>query len=269
MPASGNAEIKPLTGRSRDFLETVLPAASTGKLLALQQYLRQEPRFLNAIGPHGRTILWEAARKGKLDVVRYLVGEGADLGVRGCYFRDTKVEVTPWCVALIEGRQSVVAFLEASGAGCSFDSACFLGDLEQVKIQLNADPSLCDRPVECGSDEINFRPIHYAVAGEQFSILKELISRGADARDDGERLVSSSIDHEDTSILECLLKHGARPRAGDANEASLDPRLEAIFYAYGYEFDINAPDRLGFPPLVEACRGNHNAKDNPEEAKAL
>ncbi len=266
---SSRRPIKPLTGRSRDFLEIVLPAASAGNLPALQIYLKKEPRFLRAVGPHGRTLLWEAARKGRLGTVRFLVNKGVGLEVRGGYFRETKVEVTPWCIATIFEKSLVSDFLKESGATYSLDSACYLGDLKTVQNIISEYPSLVDRPVKCASGETGFRPIHYAVSGGHLQIVRELISRGADVTEDGGRLVSWALDIEETSILEILLAMGAKPRPGDANEACLDPKWASIFAPYEYELNIDAPDRHGFPPLVEACRGNHNAKDDLEEVTKL
>ena len=260
---------KPLTGKSSDFLKLVLPAASSGNIPALRAYLKEEPRFIRAIGPHGRTLLWEAARNGKLDATRFLVEKGADLEVRGGYFRESKVELTPWCIATFRKKTQAADFLKECGAAYSLDSACYLGDLQAVRNMMEKDSDLIDRPVECASGETGFRPIHYAVSGGHLPIVKALISGGVDAKKDDQRLVSWALDLEETTLLEYLLELGAKPRPGDANEACLDPKWAAVFANHGYELDIDAPDRHGFPPLVEACRGNHNAGDNHLEVAEL
>ncbi len=255
---------KPLTGRSRDFLEIVLPAAAAGRLDAVRHYVEQEPRFVSATGPHGRTMLWEAARGNRLETVQFLAAAGADIEARGCYFRETKAEISPWCVATHRGHNAVADCMRRFGATFGIDSACFLGDGERVEALLAKRPTLVDEPVDGGVDAVGLRPAHYAVAGGYRDILATLLTRGADICSDGERLVAWALDLETPDILRQLLDHGAKPRRGDANEACLDPFWAPVLATYGYTADINAPDRLGFPPLVEACRGNHNAAEDPD-----
>ncbi len=245
---------KQLTGESGDLLKIVLPAAAVGRLAALKQYLEANPAFLNAQGPHGRTILWEAARKGHQETVAYLIEAGAKLDTRGCYFRDTKVEVTPWCIASMCGRTEVAAMLVAAGADVGLDSACMIGDADQVERRLRSDPGQANAVFE-GPE--NFRTIHYAVASGDRHVVNAVLASGADAATDGGRLLSWAFGYENPEIAESLLAAGARPRPGDANEAMLESaHWEAFLPRFGIKLDINAPDRLGFPPLIEACRGN-------------
>ena len=254
---------KPLTGRSRDFLEIVLPAAAAGRLDAVRQYIEQEPRFVQAVGPHGRTMLWEAARGNRLETVELLAQAGANIEAPGSYFRETKAEISPWCVAVHRGHEAVAEYLQSLGAAYGIDSACFLGDNAHLAELLAAEPKQVDCPIDGGIDPVGLRPIHYAIAGGHADLVATLLQAGADVETDGERLASWALDLDTPEILRLLLDHGARLRPGDANEACLDPHWAPVLSDYGYTVDINAPDRLGFPPLVEACRGNHNAVEDP------
>ena len=56
---------KQLLGKTSDFLRTGLPACSAGNLSAVKAFLKDERGLVNWIGSPGRTMLWEAARKGK------------------------------------------------------------------------------------------------------------------------------------------------------------------------------------------------------------
>ncbi|QMU59688.1 MAG: hypothetical protein GKR98_16790 [Boseongicola sp.] len=258
--------IKPLSGQSSDLLKIVLPAAATGKTDALRVYIEAKPGFLSAIGPHGRTVLWEAAHKGKLDTLEYLIGAGADLEARGGYYRDTKVEVTPLCIAMHHGRDKAAAMLRAAGAKMSFDTACFLGDMAYLG------PAIVNKPrvvnIAFYPPE-GYRPLHYAVAGGQAEVAEFLLNHGADAVTDGGRLMYMSFDLESDAIARMLFKAGARPRPGDANDVARDPKWAPFLKEYGFTTDINAADRHGFPPIVEMCRGNHNATDNAEAVRDL
>ena len=46
-----------------------LEIAAKGDIEALRQLLAQHPEFLHKRGPHNRTLLWEAARRGKLSAI--------------------------------------------------------------------------------------------------------------------------------------------------------------------------------------------------------
>ncbi|MCR9244942.1 MAG: ankyrin repeat domain-containing protein [bacterium] len=260
--------IEPLTGRSRDFLELVLPAAGRGDIAAVEHYLAAEPRFLRAIGPHGRTVLWEAARKGRTELVQWLAAAGADLEARGCYFRETSVEVSPWCIAKFRKKRRTADALVELGAAFGFEAACFLGDFERARALAAADSTIIDAPVVTHSP-VPERPLHHALAGAHFEVFEWLLECGASATDDAERMLAWALGSDDERFARLLLERGARPRPGDANEACREPRWVTILARYGYEADWNAPDRLGFPPLVEACRGNHNAAEDVERVTEL
>ena len=118
-----------LTGQSSDFLRVVLPACISGRLADVKKFAKDSRDFVKCIGPHGRTMLWEAARKGRLKVVEYLAKKkDADVHAIGCYFRETRVEVSPWLVATLNKHQKTVDYLESQGAGVDFNSAYYLND---------------------------------------------------------------------------------------------------------------------------------------------
>ncbi|MFA3921041.1 ankyrin repeat domain-containing protein [Ruegeria hyattellae] len=259
--------MRSLTGQDNDFLKIVLPAAAAGKVDAVKSYLETKPSYLHRIGPHGRTMLWEAARGGKFAMVKLLVELGADIEGRGCYNNETLVELSPWCIATFRGRSKVAELLRQYGSEYRLESYCFLGDLDRVRDLISKtliNKVICEEP---GRDRLS--ALHYAVAGRQLDVAKFLISEGADAVTDGERMGSWAVGHEHSDMLRLLLDNGATLRPGDANEACLSGRWASVLSGYGYQLDINAPDRLGFPPLIEACRGNHNATENIEEIQRL
>jgi hypothetical protein len=53
-----------------------LAVAVRGDVPALRQMLKANPEFLNKRGNHNRTLLWEAARRGRLAAVNCLVARG-------------------------------------------------------------------------------------------------------------------------------------------------------------------------------------------------
>src|SRR5262245_61753029 len=62
----------------------VLAVAAKGDVAALRALLSEHPDTLNRRGSHNRTLLWEAVRRGKLDAVRWLVEQGAEVDATGC-----------------------------------------------------------------------------------------------------------------------------------------------------------------------------------------
>ncbi len=65
-------------GKASDFLNIGVAAAARGDMEAVRAILEERPGWLTRVGPHGRTMLWEASHRGRLDVVEYLLEGGAD-----------------------------------------------------------------------------------------------------------------------------------------------------------------------------------------------
>ena len=86
--------------------------AGDGKLDAFRQLIGQNPRLLHTTDPNGWTPLHEAARGGHIDVVQYLVDQGARLNAQ------TVTGGTPlWYAAQHNGEDSpVFQYLKSVGA---------------------------------------------------------------------------------------------------------------------------------------------------------
>ena len=143
--------------KTSDFLKIVVAAAGRGDLEAVREFTEDNPNWIHTIGSHGRTMLWEAAYRGKKEVVKFLVERGADVSTPGCHPRQHAVEISPYCVAKYEGREVVADYLLASGAEIDIHSAAYLGDYDTVLSHLEADVSLVDdfipntiRTIPCG-----------------------------------------------------------------------------------------------------------------------
>ncbi|MEM7392540.1 MAG: hypothetical protein AAF492_09330, partial [Verrucomicrobiota bacterium] len=169
---------KELTGHNSDFLKVVLPACAAGRLDDIRRYVRDRRRFVEVIGPHGRTMVWEAARRGRLEVVRYLAEKhGADLRALGCYYRDTRLEVSPWLIARLNGHEETCDYLRSKKAGLDFNSACYLGDRAFVEAALKKKPGLADKAYvrvhRWNGYEV--RPLQYAIVGGHREVAQVLI----------------------------------------------------------------------------------------------
>ena len=119
-----------------------LAIAAKGNLPALRKLLHEHPEFLNKRGNHGRTLLWEAVRAGRLAGVKYLVAQGADINATGCYNSESHVQLSPYCAAVYYRRDEVAAYLKTLRPRNDIFRSAFLGDKRGVCRRLDAKPEL-------------------------------------------------------------------------------------------------------------------------------
>ena len=269
------AEIK-LTGNQSDFLKIVVAAAGRGDLGTVYHLLDDNPAWIHTVGSHGRTMLWEAAYRGKLEMVQFLLERGADIHLPGCHLSQHGIEITPYCVARYEGRDPVADYLLAHGAEVDIHSAAYLGDYDTVHAHLDNDASLVNsgylQSVMLPSGEPHTfehrntewaTPLCYAIIGGNAAIVELLISQGAIIEPYSEHFLNNAVGEDQVEITEMLLENGADPNQAprildDGSEMS------QLLKAYGVPpKDINAQNHTGWPPLVYVCRGDKG--EHPEE----
>ncbi|NKB68455.1 MAG: hypothetical protein GKR89_15440 [Candidatus Latescibacteria bacterium] len=259
-----------LPGKVSDFNDIGLKRATRGDLDAVLSLLRQRPNWLSKIGPHGRTMLWEAAHAGREQLVELLLDRGAPLEHPGCYYTPMLAEVSSCTAAHLKGHDGVVRLLQQHGAGRDFHDACYLGDQAYVTDALSRDASLVQSCKSDTSDEAASTPLFYAVAGCQSAILIRLLETWqGPLPGDGGLLLRWAVWRDDEALIAPLLEHGAHPQATGLTNWATQPHLRQLARRHGHEPDIDAPNWLGFPALVDACRGNHNQTDDPDRAQAL
>lgn len=269
-----------LTGNQSDFLKIVVAAAGRGDLETVGYLLDDNPAWIHTVGSHGRTMLWEAAYRGKLEMVQFLLERGADINLPGCYHIQHRIEISPYCVARYEGRDTVAEFLFQQGATVDIHTAAYLGDYDGVRSHLDNNPSLVNRrylqavmlpagqPHTFEHREAAWAtPLCYAIRSKDPEIVALLISRGAVIKPYSERFLDYAASDERLEIAELLLENGADPSKAprildDGSEIS------ALFKRYGIPpKDINAMGTGGWPPLVYACRGDN--REHPDKVQEL
>ncbi len=256
--------IKELTGRAGDFSGIVLKAAARGDQVAVKHYLQLHPEWINRKGPHGRTLLWEATYKGRIELVEELLRMGANVHAIGSYYTPLLVELSPLAVATAAGRNKLCDLLKKHGATDNLYSACYRGDLAAIADYVAKDPSAVNQPArDTTHPRMGYHPIHYAVAGGQCEAARTLVEFGADIAEFLPLLLDWA--DEDRKLLKLLCSEGRKPKAtGKQRKEKEGPQV-----ARPKGRAIDRPDWLGFPPLVDACRGNHNATDDPCRVDAL
>ncbi|MDE0326992.1 MAG: ankyrin repeat domain-containing protein [Candidatus Poribacteria bacterium] len=269
-----------LTGNQSDFLKIVVAAVGRGELDTVRELLDDNPAWIHTVGSHGRTMLWEAAYRGKLEMVQFLLERGANIHLPGCYHIQHRLEITPYCVARYEGRDLVADYLLEQGATIDIHTAAYLGDYDKVHSHLANDPRLINKgylqavmlpagkPHSFEHREMAWAtPLCYAIRGEVPAIVELLISRGATIEPYSERFLDYAVSGNRIEITTLLLENGADP-----NEAPriLDDgsEMSELLKSYGVPpKDINAQGGMGWPMLVYVCRGDNG--EHPEEILRL
>ena len=269
-----------LTGNQSDFLKIVVAAAGRGDLETVRELVDDNPDWIHTVGSHGQTMLWEAAYRGKLEVVQFLLERGADINLPGCYHIEHRLEITPYCAARLKGRDRVADYLLQHGATMDIHIAAYLGDYDAVRSHLDNDADLINsgylqavmlpagNPHSFEHRETAWAtPLCYAIMGGNPAIVELLISRGATIKPHSERFLDYAVSEDRVEITKLLLENGADP---SKVPCILDDNSEmrVLLKAYGVPpKDINAQNHMGWPPLVYACRGDNG--EHPEEIQRL
>ena len=269
-----------LTGNQRDFLKIVAAAAGRGDIETVRLLLDDKPDWVHTVGSHGRTMLWEAAYRGKLEMVQFLLERGADINLPGCYHIQHRIEISPYCVARYEGRDSVADYLLQQGAQVDIHTAAYLKDYDVVHTHLDSDPSLINkgylqaamlpagRPHTFEHREAVWAtPLCYAIVGGNPRIVDLLISRGAVIEPYSERFLDYAVAYDRLAIVKALLENGADP--GQAPRIlDDDSEMSNTLKSYGVPpKDINDPGDMGWPMLVYVCRGDNG--EHPDKILRL
>lgn len=269
-----------LTGKESDFLKIGVAAAGRGDLEGVSELLDTKPQWIHTIGSHGRTMLWEAAYRGKLEMVEFLLDRGADINPPGCHLSQHALEITPYCVARHEGRDSVADYLLERGAEIDIHTAAYLGDYETANSLLQNDPKLVNKGYlesvmlpSGGPHSFEHRysegatPLCYSIVGRNIRIVELFISKGAIIAPHSENLLEHAVSENRVDIVRLLVKNGADPSKAPR---IVDDKSEMsdLLKSYGVQpKDINGFDNMGWPPIVYVCRGDKG--EHPEEVIRL
>ena len=225
-------------------------------------------------------MLWEAAYRGKLEMVEFLLERGADINLPGCYHIKHRVEITPYCVARYQKRKLVADYLLQHGATIDIHTAAYLSDYDTVHQHLNNDPNLINKgylqAVMLPSGQPHSfehriaawaTPLCYAIVGGNLKIVELLIEKGATIQPHSERFLDYAMAYNRVEIAKALLENGAdpneAPRIFDDNS-----EMSKLLKSHGATpKDINDPGDMGWPMLVYVCRGDNG--EHPEEIERL
>lgn len=263
------------TGNAGDFLKIGLKAAERGQLDLIKQILVEKPSWLSKVGSHGRTMLWAACHKGRLEVAAYLIQQGADIQACGAHYTPHFVELSCLAIAMHKGHVEVVELLKKHGAFLNIHHAAFLGKLalvrtylEKAPLQLNlGHPQHIMAPKHL--EDVDFiaaptpwaTPLCYALRGGDLPTIQFLIQAGAAVKEHSQALFTAA--DEAPALVQLLLEHGADP-AWAPKPLPDDQDLYQVVQAF--KVAAPSPEELG-AELVYLCRGDRGGK--PAEVERL
>jgi ankyrin repeat protein len=163
--------------------EAVVEAAGRGDLDEVRRRVQQDRGLLDAVWTHDQfeylSPLTAAAKEGRLDVVRYLLDEGADINLR------TPSGKTAVELACIRGRLEIAALLLARGADTSPRASGWIplmgasgkGHTDVVELLLAHGCDDIDQVLMMGTEET---ALHIACLYGRAEIVRLLLGAGAD-----------------------------------------------------------------------------------------
>jgi ankyrin repeat protein len=250
-------------GAPRNVLRQAIALAGKGDVNVVAALVEEHPRLIDQRGGDGVTMLWTAARRGRIPLVRWLVAQGADVEIPGSAVHMTQVMVSPYCIAVRSRRAEVAQYLLDHGAQVDVFCAAFLGELGALRDHITAGLVSAQSPHE---DFHPVTPLHHAVDGGSVAAATLLLKSGADARTAGGRLLTSAARQGAIELVRLLLDHGAD--AADAESLGPlgnDRTIGELLVAKG--FDLNVPIRDQETPLTMACRADKG--EHPRTVAAL
>ena len=250
-------------GAPAGVLREALVAAGAGQLDAVARVAGEHPRLLDQRGRDGVTLLWMAARRGRLPVVEWLVTRGADIELPGSAVHANEVMISPLCIAIRMRKTPVAQYLLDHGAQADVFCAAYLGDIAALRVHVAAGLANAVSPYE---DLHPVTPLHHAVDGGSVEATVLLLDGGADVQSYGGRLLTSAANHGSVELVRLLLHNGAR--AADAESlgpVGTDRRIGELLVASG--FNLNVPVRGQETLLTMACRADKG--EHPQTIAAL
>ena len=178
-----------------------LTLTSNGDLEAIKKLIGKTPEIVTQRGTAGRTLLWESARNGHLEITKLLINQGANPNIPG----GAPLLLTPYALAVSRGHNNLGSYLTEHGNIEDIFTACFLGNTSHVRDILKENSSALDslQPYE----DINpVVPLHYAIYGGNIEIAEILLSSGADAKPYKSELTALARSMNRKDIINLLTK---------------------------------------------------------------
>lgn len=158
-------------GASFSDLLTALRLAGQGDITSIKNTMQKHPEIVRQRGTAGRTLLWESARNGNLEMTTFLIENGSDPNIPG----GAPLLLKPYALALSRDFNKVADYLKSHGTEIDIFTACYTGDLQRIKYILGTSPELVNC-LQAYEDVNSIVPLHYAIHGGEIETIEYLFS---------------------------------------------------------------------------------------------
>jgi len=269
-------------------------AAAKGDLAKVKAFLKKDAKLIDADDKNNKEPLHWAAEKGHLQVVEFLISQGADVNAKnvadetplhysaGYGYKDivkllvskgaavnekTKQGHTPLSYATMRNQVDIMKFLIAKGADVTVTSQNASTLLHHCAWRSSKEmiEMLISKGIPADTkNEFGRTPLQNAAMGGNVEAAKVLIAKGADVNHKGEEdwpplYLAVKRGHKD--MVPLLLESGAsvdvkqeKSRQTPLHLAALQGYGEIAALLLDKGADPNAKDKKGHTPLYFACR---------------
>ena len=251
--------VKPLSvepGHWKQQLRTKhLKLGSSNNLPRLKQLLKQKPNFLNQAGPHGRTFLFEAIRRGRKRNVEWLLTQGSDANLSGCYNNESMVQLNGLGAARYYQRPEIEDLLKSNNAAWNIWNAAFCHESNILETYLGEHPELLN--LEDPSDEIYYHtPLAFAIAGGNLYDAQLLYDKGAELLPYGVQFLFKAARIDRLDIVAWLIDQGVQATDADATLWMSTNNLTILEKFIDIGLTANQKRYSNLTPLHYVCRGD-------------
>ncbi|HJN93404.1 MAG TPA: ankyrin repeat domain-containing protein, partial [Dehalococcoidia bacterium] len=225
-----------MTARNERPIYRLCEAARKGDARTVTRMVGRDPSLGRKGGPSGRTALWTAARWGHQGIVEFLLDAGGDIDGRCIESCRWAVPETPLIAAIRCGHPDVAEFLLARGARSDVYTACYTGDVAQVRRAVAEDAEIVNA-ADSDDPVMSLGMLHWALYGGQAFVVELLLASGADTdhscgcqriHEYGLPLSFALYFDRRLDLVEMLLEHGAAPTKGMLADAIGDGDRELL-----------------------------------------
>lgn len=229
----------------------LIEAAKIGNLKEIRRVLGFREDAVHLRNSHHNTALRSAVGAGQLDAAQLLLKHGADVHQVN-HGGSSLMEA-----AAYSGNPDTVYWLGRQGLEIGILELCAIGDIKEVTLVLEADPTSIDQ-----RDRRGLTALHHAARCGHVELIKALIERGADMHAEnrhGHVPLSIAIEERQIEATECLLANGGDPNARGGHyrgtvlhRAVLHRSLSIVVALLSAGADPNRRDANGKTPLHDA-----------------
>lgn len=262
-PDSTSRWVKPLEPKSRHWKKQLagkhLKLAERGQVDEVRNLLEEHPEFLNKRGSHGRTLLWSAVRRGRLELVRWLLNKGADPNLTGCINSDSFVQLSPLSACEFYRREQIRSLLVAHGAKDDIFRHTYRGVADLVLDEIDNKPDLLH--AEDPHDEIYYSPLlSFAIVGGTLDLVRSFVDRGFDVGKYSFQLIYIASHFRQNAILELLFSNGALIESADAGLWLSTNDISILRRLIQEGLSANQRPNGDLTPLLYICRADKGTR---------